>query len=335
MKLQIFIRNLVVNSLILCSLYSCTAVRWVEMERLKPATKDIPSEVRRIAVVNNHIQPPRQTKGKALVWPNVRMVVDSLAANLADAFFFDEVVVLDSPLVSPSKTQYENYQLSPQQVKHLTRILQVDMLVAVELAMFIPKASDELGYYWPEGKVISLVKLYLPKEKTPFDTLTQSTEIYWNRVPTAEELQRDIVDIVATHPVEQIVPCWEKEEFPYYSNGCIEFRDADVCIRENDWESARSIWEKVLSHKQARKRMRANLNMAVWYEVNSDSISQAKFYAQKALDLASKNETFESGRPITPSQDYLLISDYLNNLKRREKEFLRLKGQMQRFEDVF
>lgn len=335
MKLQFFIRNIAAICLVLHFLPSCTAVRWVEMERLKPAKKDIPSEVRRIAVVNNHIKPVRQWRGNALFWPEVRLIVDSLAGNLADTEYFDEVVVFDSSLVSPSKTQYEDYQITPQQVQHLTQLLQVDMLVAVELAMFMPKASDQLGYYWPEGKVMSLLKLYLPERDTPFDTLSYSTEIYWDSEPGTEELQRDIVDIVSTYPVDKLVPCWEKEEFPYYSNGCIEFRDADVCIRENDWESARSLWEKALSHKQTRKRMRANLNMAVWYEVNSDSISQAKYYAQKALDLASKNETFESGKPINPSQDYLLISDYLKNLKRREKEFLRLKGQMQRFADVF
>ena len=314
-------------------LVSCSTVRWVNVDRLYPAEISLPEQVRRVAVVNNQVNVPKNSDYYLTVlFADAQKVVDSLAVNLANTNYFDEVVICDSSVVSPDATLHGDYHLKPHKVDELSSLLDVDMLVSVELAMFTVKGEN---YYSPTGDVYSVVKLYLPGREMPLDTLIKKQRVGWDNHPTKEEVMETLVEWAAMLPVPSIVPQWKKVDFPYYTGRCVEMRDADACLRKNDWDGALELWKPLLEDKDWRKRMEANLNVAVWHEIHDDSIATAREYAVKALELAnSKLKKDKSGVPVRLSYDYELISRYMHDMEKRGKDLSRVKTQMLRFSDI-
>lgn len=67
-------------------------------------------------------------------------------------------------------------------------------------------------------------------------------------------------------------------------------RDAAVYVRENSWDNAHELWLQAFEGtKSEKKKMRAALNIAVYYEMK-DSLPQAQEWAEKAQQLAKKIE---------------------------------------------
>lgn len=308
---------------------ACTTVKWVSVERLQPVRTKVPAQVRRVAVVNN--QPDLSKKNrysrdlKAL---DSKMVVDSLAQYLADAAYFDEVVVYDSVLTTEPMLSCDERELSPVRVKQLADQLQVDMLVSVEMAALLLEYSAYMG-----GQVFTIVKLYLPGELYPLDTIRCIQRLDADELYPLELIP---VQEAAFLPLASLVPQWQTIEFPFYTGANVEMRDAAVYVNEGNWQAAKTLWEKQLKHKNSRRRMEAHLNMAVWHELNDDSIGTARSYAEKALELsARKMKKGEDGRWKNQTSDYLFISDYLRDMEKRGKEMEQLKRQMWRFSDDF
>lgn len=319
-----------------CMVSCAPTIHWVSMDRLSPAKNTFSERVRRVGVVNNQ---PNAEQGQRvsgeIILANARQIVDTLAVNLADAAYFDEVVVFDSVLASPGPlSRYDDRQLSPQRVAELTQRMGVDMLVSVELAFYM---SESEPYPYSElGSVLTVFKIYLPGRETPVDTITCRQQIAWDAIPADAEFMESIVDVAARLPVPFIVPQWMAVEFPYYSNGTAELRDGHVCIAENDWAGAREQWMSLLGHEERRHRMYGNFNMAVWHEVHDDTIETARNYALKARELALEGlDKDEKGRPVIPSYDYLFINEYLDEMQRRGRNLTRIKQQMLRFLDDF
>lgn len=331
MKQSFLYKSIVRFWIILFVVSSCTTVNWVSVERLRPvACSKVPVKVRRVAVVNN--QPNlaeknmRSTDLKAL---DSKMVVDSLAQYLADAAYFDEVLVYDSVLATNPVLSCDERELSPVKVKQLTNMLQVDMLISVEMAALLLENSTYAG----GGQVFAVVKLYLPGELFPADTIRCIQRLRFEELYPIEHVP---VQEAAFLPLASLVPQWHTVEFPYYSGTNVDMRDAAVYVKEGNWMEAKVLWEKQLKHKNSRRRMEANLNMAVWHELNDDSITTARNYAEKALELAArKMKKGSDGRWKNQTFDYLFISDYLRDMEKRGKELERLKKQMWHFSDEF
>ena len=59
-------------------------------------------------------------------------------------------------------------------------------------------------------------------------------------------------------------------------------RDAAIYVRENSWDDAYELWRQAFEGtKNQKKKMRAALNIAVYYEMK-DSLAKAEEWAEKA-----------------------------------------------------
>ena len=132
-----------------------------------------------------------------------------------------------------------------------------------------------------------------------------------------------------------IAPQWQIEEFSFYTGANVWQRDAAVYVREGNWDGAANLWRQQLTHKNRRRRMEAHLNMAVYHEMRDDNVEMARTHAQKALELSEEGLKMKNGRPVEPTRDYLLISEYMKNMERRGHDLERLKQQMYRFSNEF
>lgn len=306
---------------------SCSSVRWVGIDRLTPAKIDLSERTRRIAVLNN--QPMVEEKISSTYYLDSRIVVDSLAQYLADAAYFDEVVISDTVLADNMLIDYKGRELRPTVVMELCRRLGVDMLVTVDYVAFLP---NEVELPYVTGEVRVRMTCYREGEIKPVASIKEEVWMDWQRWNT---FKASAVSLSVATALSTIVPQWLIEEFPFYTGANVWQRDAAVYVREGNWDGAATLWRQQLTHKNRRRRMEAHLNMAVYHEMKDDNVDMARTHAQKALELSEEGLKMKNGRPVEPTYDYLLISDYMKELERRGDDLERLKRQMYRFSDEF
>ena len=116
-------------------------------------------------------------------------------------------------------------------------------------------------------------------------------------------------------------------------------RDAAIYVRENSWDEAYGLWNQAYqSTKNEKKKMRAALNIAVYYEMK-DSLAKAEKWATTAQQHARKTElkknTGNNKINTDEAPNYFYISLYLTELKERNAQLSKLKLQMSRFNDDF
>ncbi len=317
----------IVVALLVCSaMASCSSVKWMSVDRLHPAKMKQVEQVRRIAVLNNQ---PNAERDNSAYYLNAKSVTDTLAQYLADAAYFDEVVVSDTVLADNWLMDFKGRELRPTAVEALCRQFGVDMLVTVDYVAFVP---SEIVYPSVSGEVRVRMTCYRRGEITPVHSIhntIQMDKLQWNYMKLAAVKQAVFM------AMPTLVPYWEVEEFPFYTGANVWQRDAAVYVREGNWEGAANLWRQQLTSKNRRRRMEAHMNMAVYHEMTDDNVEVARTHAEKALELATEGVKLKKGKPVEPSFDYLLISDYLKDLNRRGADLEQVKQQMQRFSNDF
>lgn len=317
----------IVATLLICSaMTSCSSVKWVGVDRLHPAKMEQVEQVRRVAVLNNQ---PDTGLDNSAYYLNVKAVTDTLAQYLADAAYYDEVVVSDTVLADNWLMDYKGRELRPTAVDVLCRQFGVDMLVTVDYVAFVP---NDIEFPSVSGEVRVRMTCYRRGEITPvysIHKIIQMDKLQWSYMKLAAVRQAVFM------AMPTLVPYWEIEEFPFYTGANVWQRDAAVYVREGNWEGAANLWRQQLTSNNRRRRMEAHLNMAVYHEMTDDHVEVARTHAEKALELASEGVKLKKGKPVEPSYDYLFISDYLKDLNRRGADLEQVKRQMQRFSNDF
>ena len=154
-----------------------------------------------------------------------------------------------------------------------------------------------------------------------------------------KQMLEEAAAFAGTVPVKNIVPIWKKGTRYLYTGGSVPMRDAAIYVRENSWDDAYELWRQAFEGtKNQKKKMRAALNIAVYYEMK-DSLAKAEEWAEKAQQLAKKidkkNITDSPQATIDDVPNYYLTTLYLAELKERNAQLPKLKLQMSRFNDDF
>lgn len=329
-------------------LSSCKIYEVVSIDYLEPATVNFPPSVRSVLVVNNTLQKDTEslnvvkkeadTENKqefGTIECKTKLVTEELAQNIADANYFDEVLICDSALRKNDHFTRET-KLSQQEVVELTRDFNVDMVVAVENAkMYVTRKS----FYNPERSLpqtaldailFSQVRLYVPVKKEPLVTLNNTDSVYW--VLNSRTIPDKIIDeasvLIATLPIKYILPTWKTSDRYFYASGGVEMRDAAVFVKENSWDEALNLWLRVNQSSKKTSQLRSAYNIAVYYELNDD-LEKAIEWAEKAKNIAEgKKKSVTAGNQ---SEDLNLINYYLVQLNKRLEDKKKLLMQMERF----
>ncbi|MDR0891609.1 MAG: DUF6340 family protein [Mediterranea sp.] len=355
--------------LFLLTLGGCQSLEQISIDYLKPAELSFPPRLRKVAIVNNMSDEPdnklivdkgqvkEDEMGVAMAYANgdPKIATESLADHLAQQNYFDEVMICDSALRANDRFPRET-TLSPDEVNHLTKELGVDFLISIENLQVKARKSVEylMGYDMYRGvidaKVYPTLRIYLPNRTRPMNTLQLQDSVYWDNygsspdqayarlIPDKEMLQQ-ASDFAGTIPVNYLVPMWQKTSRILYNGGSVPMRDAAVYAREDNWDKAYPLWKEVYDEsKSAKKKMRAAYNIAVYYEMK-DSLTTAEEWAAKAQQLALKVEGKHIDKATATRIDdvpnYLLISQYVADLKERNAQLPKVKLQMSRFNNDF
>ena len=170
-------------------------------------------------------------------------------------------------------------------------------------------------------KVTPVVSLHVPTRSKPIQIIHTTDSLDWtvDNVPSDKELLKEAAEFGAHIMSNQLVPYWTQTSRIYYTGGMADMRDAAVCVRENDWESASEIWKSVFDKSKSKKvKMRTAFNIALAYEMNGQLTE-----AEKWLDTAKGF--------ITDNESRAEWKYYSALLKERISKFARIKTQMDRF----
>lgn len=107
-------------------------------------------------------------------------------------------------------------------------------------------------------------------------------------IPDAQML-REASEFAGTIPVKQLLPFWKTGKRYLYTGGSVQMRDAAIFVRENSWDRAFELWEQVYNGtKKEKKKMKAALNIAVYYEMKDSLAKAGRMGSQKHSNIAQK-----------------------------------------------
>lgn len=313
--------------LVLCLFSACTTLQTISFERLQAADVSYPDQVRTVGVINYAPQDKQERDSIIGLWNGDGMVtVESLAREIAATDYFNQVVVCDSAL---RPVGMGNEEILPMfQADSLIQALGVDMLFAVEQVRIELKEGSlfhtELMVDVPavDGVITPLVRAYVSGRSAPLFSISKTDTICWVVSPelTFGQIVQEASDFAATLPVSYLLPHWKEMNRYYFDGGNMEMRDAGVYIREQNWEGAAALWQKLHDGRKGKVKMRAAYNLALNYELQGD-YERAKEYLDTALSLASEG-----------SWEHQLIEYYRLQLDEQARENRMLQIQMKRFE---
>ena len=307
-------RFIVMMMYVVMAFTACTTLQPISFERLQPASVSFPEQVRKVGVVGYVSQAENEAQATGLKGDRV-LAAESLAQEIAETHYFDQVIISDSILPD-------------QPVDHLIQTMDVDMLFVMEQidiqlmegTLFLPELM--LAVPAIDAAVTPLIRVYTQKRKTPLFTVSKTDTISWEYRPdlTQEQVVKEASEYAAVMSMNDLLPYWEEIHRCYYDGGSVEMRDAGVYLREQEWERAASLWEKVYAQKKGKSKMRAAFNLAVFHE-SQGNFEKAKEYLDAASRLAGEG-TSDDG----------FINYYQLQLESQASRNLQLKLQMKRFE---
>lgn len=313
--------------LVLCLFSACTTLQTISFERLQAADVSYPDQVRTVGVINYAPQDKQERDSILGLWNgDGKVTVESLAREIAATDYFNQVVVCDSAL---RPVGMGNEEILPMfQADSLIQTLGVDMLFAVEQVRIELKEGSlfhtELMVDVPavDGVITPLVRAYVSGRNAPLFSISKTDTICWVVSPelTFGQIMQEASDFAATLPVSYLLPHWKEMNRYYFDGGNMEMRDAGVYIREQNWEGAAALWQKLHDGRKGKVKMRAAYNLALNYELQGD-YERAKEYLDTALSLASEG-----------SWEHQLIEYYRLQLDEQARENRMLQIQMKRFE---
>ena len=350
---------------------ACQTVEQISLDYMVPAEVSFPTEVRKVAIVNNAIGTPENKllfekdtiKGesieisRAIAYSNgdIQITTEALAKEVANQNYFDQVVICDSALRANDRFTREN-TLSQEDVEQLTTDLNVDAIIALENVQM--KATKSLygirgiDYYRSlvDVKVRPVVSIYLPTRKTRMVAIAYSDSIFWeeegvtapealSRLIPEKQMLKEASEFAGIAPVKRFIPHWEKAERYLFISGSVNMRDAAIYVRKNSWDKAFKLWSEEFQKTKSKKRkMRSALNIALYHEMN-DSISEAEVWAKKGQELAYEVDKVKEKLKLREEQftmpNYVFSSRYLMQLKERSEQLPKLNAQMRRFTNDF
>lgn len=348
-------------------LHACQTTSMISIDYLVPAEISFPKQIRRVGIVNNvsdlpgRIKPPTNADSVALAKSgglienytlngDPKIATESLSETLAAENYFDEVVIYDLAL-QEGQTPNDDHHLNREEVEELTQSLDVDMLISLEQIRIkvhrVVHPMDQLGFLGTvEAKVLPKINLYIANRNNPLMMINGNDSIFWEEIENSKinaqtrivpdrQLIAEASGFAGTIPVKYITPSWHTAQRFLYSGGSAQMRDAAFFLQKNDWDNALKLWETIYAQQKGKKKLRAASNIALYYEMKDD-LDNAYEWGIKALEQAKVADNIsEDNEALNHATDYARIRFNLSDVIKRRAHFVKLKMQMDRFNDDF
>lgn len=297
---------------------SGTALSALDVDMLHPASVSYPEQITRIGVIDRAGTLAANDRKNVLAYDSNRFC-EVLAQSLADADYFDEVVLCDSNVSALDRKEGYVYPLSPEHVQELAGDLNVDILLGVEYSH-----AEFLGRngFSPVAGVETVARLYLPGRKAAIHRIHESDTLVWDAMDgawTLDHLRQDAMQYLADKVVRQLAPYWKSVTRYYYDGGNADLRDAGVFVRRGDWEQAAAIWERARASANGKQKLQLAYNLIVATEMLRNDVDSALEQC-KTLEEES----------VAYADIHQMVVFYRHVLTQRQADIQRLNLQMHR-----
>lgn len=318
------------------ALASCGSLQTISFEQLQAADISFPDVVRNVAVVNNmpvykagdsHDVISVELKGDG------KIAAEALAEEIANANYFEQVIICDSALRGQDTELREDVMLTQDEVQKLAADLGADLIFSFDRldiqtkrgVLFIDTFDGGFQVDAVDGMVAPVIRIYIPSRERPMLSFSKQDTISWEIEPTLSDkkIVKEASEYAATMPVDYLLPHWREVSRFYFDGGNVGMRDAGVYVRENNWDRAFELWKQTYDKSKGRQKMRAAFNIGLYYEMKDDPATAIE-WVEKADKLAKAGTT-----------EATVIALYLLRLKEREAQLPQLNIQMNRFKDNF
>lgn len=315
-------------------LSGCSSLQTISFDQLEAADISFPPAVRKVAVVDN-MPVFSKNKDPKVISPEMggdgKIASEAFAKGLADANYFDQVIICDSALRVDDKDPEADKLLTKAEVQKLIDDLGVDLIFSFDQLHIKAKESAVFYSDYPvpvnvvSGVVTPVIRAYISTRLAPLLVVSKQDTLYWDINPSLseEKIIKEASEYAAYLPVNHLLPHWKQVVRYYFDGGGVEMRDAGVCLRENDWNTAYELWNAAYEKKKGQQKMKAAYNIALYYEIKDD-LQNAREWVDKAQKLVKPG-----------SKEEQLLTFYSLELSTRAEKLTKLKIQMNRFDDNF
>jgi hypothetical protein len=317
------IKQIIAAFILLIAFLSCTSVRYIDIQILKPAEINYPNKIDKLYILDvNKVAYNSESKTDL---KNYKLAIiafnKTLDAKLRESPLFEntDIIYTNYPKMLEDYKQTEFYKRKNTNVCAINRINLVEKT----------KIMDE-GYYFVSRYSIiyaldvKFYNMFNPPDSGKMGYLIADT-VFWESTSDKSEnidaqfdkdeafsfIGKDAAKIFCN----KIAPFWETEERTVYYNSNRYMKNAYTCFENNDLNKAISIWEKV--YPLATKKMAAITanNLALSYEL-LDSLDMARSWAQKSFEM---NRSPETNQYVEILQKRIKEKNILNNQLKQTK----------------
>ncbi len=344
--------TIVLCSLVLCLITSCSATNNMTIAITEPAMVHLPQQVKRIGVINRSL-PAEGNKafdkldqilsaeGLNLDKKGAEKALSALVAELSMIKDLDEIKVIEPIEEVKSGLGVLPAALSWPLVESICADNGVDVLISLaffdtdtktDLKGTTLKLPNALGIKVDvpahEVTLNTMVKcgwrMYYPQTKEVIDHQVYTKDMYFKgsginpikaveAVANRNETVQQYSHNVGIAYAQRMVPKNARVSRVYFKKGTNNLKIAHRRAVAGDWEGAAELWARDLDNINVKKAGRAYYNMAISSEINGN--------LDQAIQMATKSYTdFKNNKAI----------DYLNELKFRVHQNRVLNDQLAR-----
>lgn len=274
-------------------LTSCSTVKYIDVEMRKPAQVTIPSEIKKIAIVNNAASQPYGVGHQKVVGLDSLTAIvssDSLNIILTQAIaqfveeeaFFDTVVWYNKELRSDSLFLTQTL-IDSLTLKNIFLETGADMIFSLDQLSLSSKQHFLVVDRKKHEKqicvnIVALFRMYLPRISEPFGPVSYGDRVCWERywgekeaLPSAKTLLRRITLRAADKMTSAMIPSWKTEEREYYTDASSPMKKASMKASANEWGEAAKIWGELFdAEEKDNKKGKLAVNIALANEMLDD-----------------------------------------------------------------
>ena len=262
---------------ILLFVTACSSLQPVSYERLQPADVSFPTQIQKVGIVNNmpvvHQDYKKVDYISASLEGDGEVATESLAQEVVSVNYFDQVVMYEKKI---RKSTYPLDQpISKEMVDDLIRILDVDMLLAMERVnvelkesiIFIPELYATVPAV--DGIVTSVVRAYLKQREEPLFTVQKTDTLCWEITPklTYGDVVKDVSNNIYDKKKGKAkmraaynlaVYSEMKDDFEYAKE---YLATACALADEGSWEHQLILFYQMKLEEERKKNLRLNVQM--------------------------------------------------------------------------
>ncbi len=325
--------------ILLMSLFSCVSYQKYSMEVFKPGDKNLPDNMKKVALVARNLKYKSDTlqnyqaKNNRLVKDKkittidsltITSCFDSLANRLLQQSEFDSVLVLPYntfpvrrvPEIRPAKADW---------YKKLAAQTRADGLIVLDMFSCFYSSNSELG---TANVVTSNIWSVVNAEGKLLDRFAQIDTLYWDqtdetgtykkyKIPDKKSAISLAAGVIGQNYSRRFLPGWTTVSRDIMATGNSDLQKAANLALKNKWKEATPIWEKYLNSPKRLHRLVSTYNMALSNEMDGN--------IDRAIELVAEAAKLSSGYFSKPENES--VRKYASVLEIRRNEIKKLNQQ--------